>query len=187
MFFRYIIFNCDIFCSREGFGSHSMFLKWSNKYKGYIGLDITWRNQNGFCPGGIIRIALISYLLSLCLLCPRHLHSLIFYMVYYLILVLCAKLLLSCPTLCHPMDCSPAGSSVHGILQVRILEWVATPACRGYSQHRDGTHILCCSYIAGGFFTTEPPGEPRYCILTHIYGIFKNGIDEPICREGMEM
>ena len=36
-----------------------------------------------------------------------------------------AKLLQSCPTLCDPMDCSPAGSSVHGILQVRILEWVA--------------------------------------------------------------
>ena len=36
-----------------------------------------------------------------------------------------AKSLQSCPTLCDPMDCSPAGSSVHGILQVRILEWVA--------------------------------------------------------------
>ena len=35
-----------------------------------------------------------------------------------------AKLLQSCPTLCNPMDCSPSGSSVHGILQVRILEWV---------------------------------------------------------------
>jgi len=36
-----------------------------------------------------------------------------------------AELLLSCPTLCDPMDCSPPGSSVHGILQARILEWVA--------------------------------------------------------------
>ena len=36
-----------------------------------------------------------------------------------------AKLLPSCPTLCNPMDCSPAGSPVHGILQARILEWVA--------------------------------------------------------------
>ena len=97
-----------------------------------------------------------------------------------------AKSFQPCPTLCHPMDCSPAGSSVHGILQVRILEWVATPTCRGYSQHRDGTRIFFCSYIAGGFFTTEPPGKPRFCILMHIYGIYKNGIDEPICREGME-
>ena len=39
--------------------------------------------------------------------------------------VVCAKLLQSCLTLCDPMDCSPPGSSVHGILQTRILEWVA--------------------------------------------------------------
>ena len=39
-----------------------------------------------------------------------------------------AKLLQSCPILCNPVDCSPPGSSVHGILQVRILEWVARPS-----------------------------------------------------------
>ena len=39
----------------------------------------------------------------------------------------------SCPTLCDPMDCSLPGSSVHGILQARILEWVATPSSRGSS------------------------------------------------------
>ena len=37
----------------------------------------------------------------------------------------------SCPILCDPMDCSPPGSSVHGLLQARILEWVALPFCRG--------------------------------------------------------
>ena len=40
---------------------------------------------------------------------------------------ICAKSLQSCPTLCHPMDCSPSDSSVHGILQARILEWVGIP------------------------------------------------------------
>ena len=44
--------------------------------------------------------------------------------------VLVAK---SCPTLCDPMDCSPAGSSVYGIIQERILEWVAIPFSRGSS------------------------------------------------------
>ena len=39
----------------------------------------------------------------------------------------------SCPTLCDPTDCSPPGSSVHGILQARILEWVAIPFSRGSS------------------------------------------------------
>ena len=40
----------------------------------------------------------------------------------------------SCPTLCDPVDCSPSGSSVHGILQARILEWVAISFSRGSSQ-----------------------------------------------------
>ena len=55
-----------------------------------------------------------------------------------------------CPTLCDPMDCSPPGSSVHGILQARRLEWVAMPSSRGSSQPRDRTQV---SRIAGGFFT----------------------------------
>ena len=43
----------------------------------------------------------------------------------------------SCPTLCDPKDCSPLGSSVHGILQARVLEWGAMPSFRGSSQPRD--------------------------------------------------
>ena len=54
-----------------------------------------------------------------------------------------------CPTLCNPMDCSPPGSSVHGILQAKILEWVATSFSRG-SQPRDWTQVTC---IASRFFT----------------------------------
>ena len=53
-------------------------------------------------------------------------------------------------TLCDPMDCSPPGSSVHGILQARILEWVAISFSRGSSQPRDRTQVSC---IAGRFFT----------------------------------
>ena len=41
-----------------------------------------------------------------------------------------------CPTLCDPLDCSPQCSSVHGILQARILEWVAIPFSKGFSQPR---------------------------------------------------
>ena len=47
-----------------------------------------------------------------------------------------AKSLQSCQTLCDPMDCSLPGSSVHGILQARILEWVAMPCSRASSQPR---------------------------------------------------
>ena len=56
----------------------------------------------------------------------------------------------SCPTLCDPMDCSLPGSSVHGISQARILEWVAIPFSRGSSRPRDQTLVSC---IAGRCFT----------------------------------
>ena len=51
----------------------------------------------------------------------------------------------SCPILCDPIDCSSPGSSVHGILQVRILEWVTMPSSKDLTQ---------VSHIAGRFFTT---------------------------------
>ena len=61
---------------------------------------------------------------------------------------LLGKSLQSCPTLCNPMDCSLPGSSVYGILQTGILEWVAMLFSRGSSQPRDRTcisHISCIS------------------------------------------
>ena len=64
----------------------------------------------------------------------------------------------SCPALHDPMDYSPPGSSVHGILQARILEWVAISFPRGSSQPRDQTRVSC---IGARFFTTEPPGKPK--------------------------
>ena len=48
-----------------------------------------------------------------------------------------AKSVQSCPTLCDPMGCNPPGFSVHGILQARILEWVAMGSSRGSSRPRD--------------------------------------------------
>ena len=60
----------------------------------------------------------------------------------------CVLVAQSRPTICDPMDCSP-GSSVHGILQARILEWVAIPFSRASFQPRDRTRV---SHIAGRFF-----------------------------------
>ena len=62
-----------------------------------------------------------------------------------------------CPTLCDPMDCCPPGSPVHGILQTRMLEWVAMPPSRGSYQLRDWTHVLVSCI---GRWTTEPPESP---------------------------
>ena len=77
------------------------------------------------------------------------------------------KVAQSCPALCNPMD-----HRVHGILQARILKWVAFPFSRGSSQPRDQTQVSC---IAGRFFyqlshkrsplTTEPPGNSQeHCL-----------------------
>ena len=52
-----------------------------------------------------------------------------------------------CPSLCDPMGCSPPDSSVPGILQARILEWVAISYSRGSSQARDRIHASCVSCI----------------------------------------
>ena len=60
----------------------------------------------------------------------------------------------SCLSLCNPMDCSPPGSSVRGIQQAGIQEWIATPFSRGSSWPRDWTWVSC---IAGGFFTVWAP------------------------------
>ena len=62
-----------------------------------------------------------------------------------------------CPAFCDPMGCSPPGSSVHGISQARILEWVAISYSRGSFQPRDRTLLSC---ITGRFFTAKPPGKP---------------------------
>ena len=72
--------------------------------------------------------------------------------------MLCAQ---PCLILWEPMDCRPPGSSVHGIFQARILEWVAISYSRESSQPRDQIHLSDVSCITGGFFTTESPGEPK--------------------------
>ena len=77
-----------------------------------------------------------------------------------------------CLTLCNLVDCSPPGSSVHGILQGRRLEWVAMPSSRGSSQSRDQTQI---SHIAGRFlYQLSYQGSPRILVFCHslLQGIF---------------
>ena len=80
---------------------------------------------------------------------------------YYCPLIMCVLSHKSCPTLFDPMDCSPPGSSVHGIFQARILEWVAISFSRGFSSPRDQTWVSC---IAGRLFLLlSHQGSP--CLL----------------------
>ena len=78
------------------------------------------------------------------------------------------KSLQLCLTLCKLIDCSPAGSSVHGILQARILEWTAMPSSRGSSSSRGWTHSSYVSCI-GRFFTTSVTCEAHILILLHAF------------------
>ena len=79
-----------------------------------------------------------------------------------LYIICCYLVAQSCPTLCDSMDCGPRGSSVYGISQARVLEWVAISSSRGSSGARDQTHISC---LTGGFLTTEPLHKPLSCII----------------------
>ena len=72
-----------------------------------------------------------------------------------------AKPLQSCPTLYDPMDHSLPGSSARGILQAKILKWVAMSFSRGSSRPRDQTRISYISYICRGPLPIAPPGKPK--------------------------
>ena len=76
----------------------------------------------------------------------------------------------SCPTLCDPMDCSLPGSSVHGIFQARVLEWVAICFSSGSSQPRNQTWV---SFIVGRcFYHLSHQGSPY----------IKEILQEPCCQ-----
>ena len=97
--------------------------------------------------------------------------------------ILHAKWLQSCPTLCNPRDCSPPDTSVHGILQSRILEWVARPSSRGSSQPRDRTQVsikhakeeacLCVPCTAGRLLPFAPSGKYNSNLQIH-YNPYQN-------------
>ena len=113
----------------------------------------------------------------------------------------CCWVTKSCLTLCDLMDCSPPGSSVHGILQARILEWVTISFSTGSSQPRDWTHVPC---FAGRFFTTEPPLDIQWWmkqlwsfpqgahtvtessqVHRHLIGIYDDKVSSGIGKEGV--
>ena len=77
----------------------------------------------------------------------------------------CVLVAQSCLTLCDSMDCSPPGSSVHGISQARILEWVAISFSKGSSQPTDQTCVSCTfSALQVNSLLAEPPEKSNYTI-----------------------
>ena len=80
-----------------------------------------------------------------------------------------------------PRDCSPPGSSAHGIFQARKLEWVAITSSRGWSASRDGIHISCISCIAGRFFTNQSTVKPSETVRN---GCRKKKLRYPLPKTG---
>jgi len=80
-----------------------------------------------------------------------------------------------CPTFCHPMDCSPTGSSIHGIFQARILEWVTIALSRGSS--RPSMKVKVKVLVAQ---LCPIPCDPMYCSLpgSSVHGILQARIQE---------
>ena len=77
------------------------------------------------------------------------------------------------PNLCSLVHCSPVGSSVHGILQARILKWVGMPSSRGSPQPRDRTHISYLLHLQAGSLPLAPPGNLYAWDIFLIYPYFQ--------------
>ena len=108
-------------------------------------------------------IAPSLYSLSLFMFVVIFQYTMHFIHIFYLSLCYCLASKL-CPTLCDLMDCSPPGSSVHGISQARILEWLSISFSRGSSQPSNQTWVPC---IAGWFFTSYGCYHIPQHLLTH--------------------
>ena len=82
-----------------------------------------------------------------------------------------AKFLQSCPTLCDPLDCSPSASSVHRIIQERILEWVAMPSSRGSSRSGTEPSSSLAPALQADFLQLRHLGSSNDLLLT-VYFLF---------------
>ena len=81
----------------------------------------------------------------------------------------------SCPNLCYPMYCSPPGSCVHGILQARILDWIAMPCSRGSSQSKDQIHVSSVRSLSRvqHFVTPWTIAHQASLSITNSWGLLK--------------
>ena len=163
--FSQLIFCClllllpSIFPSIRVFSNEwALSIRWSKYWRVSISPSNEYSGLVSFRVGWFDLLAVHRTLMSLL----QHHNSKALVAPKQQVVVVLVYSLKSCLTLCDPVDCSPPGSSVHGISQSRILQWVATSFCRVSFRPRDW---ICISCIAGGFFTAEPPGKPKRQVL----------------------
>ena len=150
--------NCPIFRERHSFqgcasdkgprDGEKQPLSWLRVQLTSASIRIPWNNRN---PTANIntnnkKITILTLLKHpLCAKYFKHLIILTLGQSRVCVCVCVYSIIQLCLTLCHPMDCSPPDSSVHGIFQERILEWVSISFSRGSTQPRDRTHVSCVS------------------------------------------
>ena len=109
----------------------------------------------------------IHFLINVVMLYIILMHISYFVFFFFLLMTYCAYMVTqSCPTLCSPMDCSPPNSSVRGVFQARILEWVVISSTRGSSD----SGIKSASPVSPAFLADslpkEPSGKPNELLLS---------------------
>ena len=98
----------------------------------------------------------------------------------------------SCPILCDPMGCSPPGSSVHGIFQARIQQWVAISSSRGSPRPRDRTHVSCIfcirrippSHLSLGMGSANKFPSQKFISMWSIASNISSFLSEKITSQG---
>ena len=131
-------------------------------------LNWAWRGKQNWKTGTILSQMLAECFFICCLSSVMMMMMMMMTMMMMMCVCMCVCVLAAqlCLTLFEPMNCSLPGSSVHGILQARTLEWIAIPFFRGSSPPRDRTQVSC---IAGRFFTVWATREA----FPMIYPVFK--------------
>ena len=133
------------------FSFHRTYYNVASSWYWFVHLLIIWLHQKKNDPSKASSYSSSQYICQALMIYITFIMSYILPSVCVCVCVcVCVLVAQSCPTLCDPINCSPPGSSVLGISQTRILEWVAFPFSRRSSQPRERTQV---SHIAGRIFT----------------------------------
>ena len=102
---------------------------------------------------------------------------------FVLLLAKWSEVAQSCPTLCDPVDCSPPCSSVHGIFQARVLEWVAIFFSRGSSLPRDRTQVS--RIVSKMLYRLSHQGSPKEMIWLFIFRKLRSKVHKVLGKKGL--
>ena len=121
-----------------------------------------WKNQGDLSPNNYMCVYIYIYIYT-------YTYIYIYTHIHIVLMQSQFKSVQSCPTLCDPMDSSQPGSTVHGIFQARILEWVEISSSRGSSWPMDWTPVSCLLHEQAGSWALAITWEIYTCVCIYIY------------------